>query len=94
MVKTKSNLKIINIISALLVLSVIVTWLLHGAEIFTKTKILVDKTTELDKMLGVKNEVWVDKFILGFDYSALAIAIIILTTFTINYYSKTKRKES
>lgn len=88
------NLKIINIISVFATISVIIFWLSQGGEIFTKTKIQVDKSTELDKMLGVKNEVWVDKFILGLDYSALIIALILIITIALNYLLKTKRKES
>lgn len=87
-------LKIINTISVVLIISVIIFWLSQGGETFTKTKIIVDKSTELDKMLGVKNEVWVDKFILGLDYSAFIIALILIITIALNYLLKTKRKES
>lgn len=86
--------KILFIISALAIISTLVYWLSQGAEIFTKTKVLVDQTSELDKMLGVKNEVWVDKFILGLDYTAAIIIGILIITFIINYLLKTNRKES
>lgn len=88
------NQKIIIFIAIFATVVLIAFWLLQGAEIFTKTKILVDNTTELDKMLGVKNEVWIDKFILGLDYLSVAIAFIITTTIALNYLFKTKRKES
>lgn len=86
--------KFLFIISALAIISTLVYWLSQGAEIFTKTKVLVDQTSELDKMLGVKNEVWVDKFILGLDYTAAIIIGILIITFIINYLLKTNRKES
>lgn len=88
------NQKIINVLAIFAIIVIVAFWLFHGAEIFTKTKILVDNSTELDKMLGVKNEVWVDKFILGLDYSAVAIALIITLAITLNYLLKTKRKGS
>jgi hypothetical protein len=88
------NQRIINFLAIFAIVAITVVWLFQGAEIFTKTKILVDNTSELDKMLGVKNEVWVDKFILGLDYSAAAIGFIIIITIALNYLLKTKRKES
>lgn len=88
------NQKIINTISLVAIIFVILYWLSQGAELFTKTKILVDNSTELDKMLGVKNEVWVDKFILGLDYSAVIIVIIFSISIGLNYLLKIKQKES
>ncbi|MCS7052934.1 MAG: hypothetical protein NZM09_04280 [Ignavibacterium sp.] len=85
--------KILFSISALIIISILSFWLIQGGELFTKTKILVDNTSELDKALGIKNEVWVDKFILGLDYSAVIILGVLIITFLINYYLKTKRKE-
>ncbi len=93
-IKMNRNQIIVNLIALSFIVIIISYWIIQGAEIFTKTKILVDKTSELDKMLGVKNEVWVDKFILGLDYSIFAIAIIVAITILINYILKTKRKES
>jgi len=82
-------------LSALLsILGIILYWLMQGAEIFTKTKVIIDQTSELDKMLGVKNEGWVDKFVLGLDYSAVAIVIILILTFILNNLLKNKQKES
>lgn len=87
------NQRIINFLAIFAIVAIIAVWLFQGAEIFTKTKILVDNTTELDKMLGVKNEIWVDKFILGLDYSVVAIGFIIIITIALNYLLKTKRKD-
>lgn len=57
--------KYILIIAVVIIVVLFVVWLLSGSEMLTKTQVLVDKTTELDKMLGVKNEVWEDKFVFG-----------------------------
>jgi len=88
------NQKILFLFSLLAILGIIIYWFMQGAEIFTKTKVLIDQTSELDKMLGVKNEVWVDKFILGLDYSAVAIVIILILTIILNNLLKNKQKES
>lgn len=61
--------KIVILIAAVIILSALIVWLAGGGELLTKSQVLVDKTTELDKMLGVKNEVWEQKFILGLDYT-------------------------
>ena len=61
--------KLILIIAAVLIVSVFIVWITTSGEILTKTQVLVDKTTDLDKMLGVKNESWENKFILGLDYT-------------------------
>lgn len=89
-----SKQKLILIIGIILIIAVLSYWYSQGAEIFTKTQILVDKTTELDKMLGVENKQYVDKFILGLDYAgsiSLAIAVI---SGILMYLFKNKRKET
>lgn len=58
-------------------------WYTQGAKIFTKTQILVDKTTELDKMLGVKNEQWVNKFVFGLFPSGMSSLLEMISTASI-----------
>ena len=53
------------VIGIILIAAVLIYWFTQGAEILTKTQVLVDKTTDLDKMLGVENKQYVDKFVLG-----------------------------
>ena len=60
-----SNQKIIIIICLVLILLLFVMWFATGAEVFTKTQVWVDTTTDLDKMLGVQTGEWQDKFIFG-----------------------------
>lgn len=80
-------------------------WYIQGAEIFTKTQVLVDKTTELDKMLGVKNEQWVDKFVFGFFPSGMSSLLemfstasiggaIVIITGILFYLFRNKKKEA
>ncbi|MEO8233249.1 MAG: hypothetical protein ABI638_13275 [Ignavibacteriota bacterium] len=82
------------VIGIILIVAVLIYWQTQGAEIFTKTQVLVDKSTDLDRMLGVKNEQYVDKFILGLDYAGgfSAVAAIIAGIFI--YLFRNKKKET
>lgn len=86
--------KYIIAIGIILIAAVLIYWVTQGAEILTKTQVLVDKTTELDKMLGVKNKQYVDKFVLGLDYVGgfSAAAAIIAGIFI--YLLRNKKKET
>lgn len=87
-----SKQKLTLIIGIILITMVLVYWYLQGAELFTKTKVLVDKTTELDRMLGVENKQYVDKFIFGLDYAgAISFSIAIISGILI-YLFKNKPK--
>jgi uncharacterized membrane protein len=57
--------KYIVIITIILIVVVIILWLAQGAGFFTKTQVLVDSTTELDRMLGIENKQYADKYIFG-----------------------------
>lgn len=88
------NQKTILLIGIILIVVVLLYWYSQGGEIFTKTQILVDKTTDLDRMLGVENKQFEDKFILGLDYAgAITVAIAAITGILI-YLFKNKRKET
>jgi len=60
--KNQINVLIIGII---LIASVFIYWYSQGAEVFTKSQVLIDKTTDLDRMLGVENKEYIDQFVLG-----------------------------
>lgn len=79
-------------------------WYSQGAEVFTKTQVLVDKTTDLDKMLGVENKEYVDKFVFGLLPSGMSSIMEIISTASISgimvvlsgiliYLFRNKRKE-
>lgn len=55
----------IIIIGVAVVLINLIVWYTQGAEIFTKTRVLIDKTSELDRMLGIENKQFINKFIFG-----------------------------
>lgn len=86
--------KKILIIGIILIVAVLIYWYSQGAEIFTKTQVLVDNTTELDKMLGVENKQYVDKFVLGLDYAGAISAAIAVITGVLIFIFKNKRKET
>lgn len=86
--------KTILISGIFLIVIVLGYWYSQGAEVFTKTKILVDKTTELDKMLGIENKQFEDKFILGLDYAGTISAAIAIITGVLFFLFKNKRKET
>ncbi len=89
-----SKQKLVLIIGIILIIAVLAYWYSQGAELFTKTQVLVDKTTELDRMLGVENKEYVDKFVLGLDYAGAISAAIAVISGVLIYLFKNKRKET
>ena len=59
------NQKYIAAIGIILIAITLFYWYLQGSEVFTKTQVLVDKTTDLDRMLGVENKQYIDQFVFG-----------------------------
>ena len=88
-----SRQKLILVISVVVIISVFIVWLAGGGEMFTKTQVLVDKTTELDRMLGVKNEVWEDKLILGLDYTLGFSGIVIVVSGILFFLFRNKKNK-
>jgi hypothetical protein len=66
------NQKYVLALGIILITSVLLYWYSQGTEVFTKTQVLVDKTTDLDRMLGVVNKQYVDKFVFGLFPSGIA----------------------
>lgn len=93
------------VIGIILIAAALLYWFTQGAEILTKTQILVDKTSDLDKMLGVKNEQYVDNFVFGLlpsgtkslsemsSFASLSGLITFLTGIFI-YLFRNKKKET
>jgi hypothetical protein len=99
--KKQKNTIIVGII---LIVVVLLFWISQGGEIFTKTQIIIDKTSDLDKMLGIQNKEFIDKFVFGLlpsgfglvveflSASTLGFTIIVISGFLI-YLFKNKKKE-
>jgi hypothetical protein len=66
------NQKYVLALGIILIVSVLIYWYAQGSEVFTKSQVLVDKTTDLDRMLGVVNKQYVDKFVFGLFPSGMA----------------------
>lgn len=89
----KKQQKYLLAIGIILIAAALIYWQTQGGEILTKTQVLVDKSTDLDRMLGVKNEQYVDKFILGLDYAGgFSVAAAFITGIFI-YLFRNKKKE-
>jgi hypothetical protein len=86
------NQKLVLIIGIILILVVLIYWFTQGAEIFTKSQVLVDKTSDLDRMLGVENKQYVDKFVLGLDYAGGFSAIVASISGILIYLFRKKQK--
>jgi hypothetical protein len=78
------------IIGLVLIGSALVVWLVHGAEIFTKTQVLVEK---YDELFGYTYEEWVDKIIIGLDYAGSFSAVVALITGILLFIFKDKKEK-
>jgi hypothetical protein len=78
------------IIGLVLIGSALVVWLAHGAEIFTKTQVLVEK---YDELFGYTYEEWVDKIIIGLDYAGSFSAVVALITGILLFIFKDKKEK-
>lgn len=98
------NQKYIVLIGIILIAITLFYWYSQGSEVFTKTQVLVDKTTELDRMLGVENKEYVDQFVFGLFPSGTSSIMELISTASITgviiilsgiliYLLRNKRKE-
>ncbi len=51
-----------------------IIWIINGADLFTKTKILIEKK---DELLGTTVKEWKDKFIWGLDLTLAGSAVVL-----------------
>ena len=86
--------KLVLMIGIILIAAVLIYWVTQGAEILTKTQVLVDKSTDLDRMLGVENKQYVDNFVLGLDYVGGFSAVVTLISGIFIYLFRNKKKET
>ena len=87
------NQKYVLALGIILITSVLMYWYSQGAEVFTKSQVLIDKTTDLDRMLGVENKEYVDKFVLGLDYAGGFSATVAALSGILIYLFRNKRKK-
>jgi len=65
-------------------------WLFNGAEIFTKTQVIVERK---DELFGTSYKEWQNTFKLGLDYVLGISFITVVTSSILIYLFKNKRKE-
>lgn len=80
--------KKVLLIWLLLSLAALIIWFAFGGEVFTKTKVLVEKQ---DDFLGTTYKEWEDKFILGLDYTLGFIGILFVITTSLLWKMRTKK---
>jgi hypothetical protein len=69
---------------------VVLLWLVNGGEFFTKTQVLIEKQ---DQLFGTTYKEWKNTFIWGLDLTIAVSFMAILTSLTITYLLRNKRKE-
>jgi len=75
--KFNRNQKRMFFIGLLFIAAAFLVWVGFGAEIFTKTQVLVEKQ---DELLGTSYKEWEDQFVLGLDYTVGISGLIILSS--------------
>lgn len=75
--KLNHNQKKTFIIGLLLIAAAFLVWAGFGAEIFTKTQVLVEKK---DELFGNSYKEWKDQFVLGLDYTLAFSGVIFLSS--------------
>ncbi len=83
--------KIVLLTGLIIVAAALFFWLTSGAEIFTKTAVLVEKQ---DKLFGTAYKEWENKFVPGLDITAAFAVLSIFTSSVLIYLFKNKQKES
>jgi len=76
------------IIGLLLIAAAFLVWLGFGAEIFTKTQVLVEKQ---DEFLGTTYKEWKNKFAPGLDYTLVISGLIILSSLIVTWRQRKLR---
>lgn len=71
-----------------LIAAALIVWIAFGAEIFTKTQVMVEKT---DELLGTTYKEFENKFILGLDYTAAFSFAVFVITLIVSFFQRTKK---
>ncbi len=63
------------LIALILLTTAIIVWLSYGANVFTKTKVLVERK---DELFGTTYKEWQDKLVLGLDYISVFMGAVVV----------------
>ncbi len=83
--------KIVLTTALIIIAGALLFWLINGAELFTKTAVLVEKQ---DELFGTSYKEWENRFIPGLDITAAFAVLSIISSSVLIYLFKNKRKES
>lgn len=90
--KLNRNQKRTIVIGAVIIVVALIVWLGYGAEIFTKTQVIVEKT---DELFGTTYKEFEDKFVLGLDYTGAFSFAVLIIALLVAFFQRTKKiKES
>ena len=82
--------KIILIVGSVLIIAALIVWLSNGGEIFTKTRVLVERK---DELFGTTYKEWQDKLVIGLDYAGGFSAIVLAVMGVLLFVFRTKKEE-
>ena len=80
---------VVIVIGLVLILSALIIWLAHGAEIFTKTQVLIEKQ---DELFGTTYKEWEDKIIIGLDYAGGFSVVVAVITGVLYFIFRNEKK--
>lgn len=88
--KLNKNQKRTILIGAVIIVAALIVWLGYGAEIFTKTQVIVEK---IDELFGTKYKEFEDKFVLGLDYTAAFSFTVLVISLVVSFFQRTKKEK-
>ncbi|WP_337866840.1 hypothetical protein [Ignavibacterium sp.] len=88
--KLNQKQKVTIYIGLSFILAALIIWIAFGAEIFTKTQVMVEKT---DELFGTKYKEFENKFVLGLDYTAAFSFAILIISLMIAFFQRTKKEK-
>ena len=80
--------KMVLVVGAVLIFSVLILWLAHGGEIFTKTQVLIEVQ---DDLFGTTYNEWEDKVVVGLDYAGGFSGIVAVISAVLFFFFRTKK---
>lgn len=88
--KLNQKQKVTIYIGLSFILAAMIIWIAFGAEIFTKTQVMVEKT---DELFGTTYKEFENKFVLGLDYTAAFSFAILVISLIIAFFQRTKKEK-
>ena len=81
--------KVTLLVCLLIIIMSFIIWIANGAEVFTKTQVLIEKK---DELFGTTYKEWKDQFILGLDLTGAITGFIVITGSLLFWIFRSKNK--